>query len=211
MDRNLGATRAVPLNHTTPRTDYTEFGLYYQWGRKDPVVLNAVTTPRGAVKIYDNLYSDTHKYIEWTYNHPTEFYDDISWNNLETLWGAVKTINDPCPYGWKVPDAYVWYGWESISVASGDCYIYVTPPYSESPTYYPLAGYGDYTSTETNVLNYGYYWTTTPNYHGYPVSGGNFYMNSTIDVSNKASVRCMKEPDPTSADNEGYTGSEYEW
>ena len=87
----------------------------------------------------------------------------------------------------------------------------MTSPYSETPTYYPLAGYGDYTATETNIHDYGYYWTTTPGYHGYPASGGSFYRASNIDVSNKASVRCMKEPDPTTGDNEGYTGSDYEW
>lgn len=133
MDRNLGATSADPdeLLET--------YGLYYQWGRKDPSMgpESASYLPQSTVtKTYYDYYG-----TEWNYAGvvtmaqptlrdgvenpmylilPTDFsmttyqYDWL-YANIDNLWGDYdhasqnsvskrqKTIYDPCPFGYMVP------------------------------------------------------------------------------------------------------------
>ena len=89
MDRNLGATSATP-------GDVGALGLLYQWGRKDPFLGSEQSTGEFTIKVYDShtmnrrdldpmtLYSGTHQY--------------------EDNWKSDKTVYDPCPAGWRVPD-----------------------------------------------------------------------------------------------------------
>lgn len=125
MDRNLGAlsTTEVPLN----------YGLLYQWGRKDPflntysnlwliygdtnagnpsAVLGTGNT-REMISTYNS--SVLTKTVNDAVQNPTAFYYPYMTNQNITymsewasdmtgdLWGATKTIFDPCPPGWKTP------------------------------------------------------------------------------------------------------------
>ena len=108
MNRALGATSAITLNNLGLATYLLEFigdiiglnlsdfvwqdGLYYQWGRKDPLT-SAPTTGTGASHQNSVL-------------NPSRFYTD--WNNTMGGWSDEKTINDPCPPGYKVPASSVW-------------------------------------------------------------------------------------------------------
>lgn len=91
MDRDLGALSAdagSPLSR----------GLKYQWGRKDPLRedsgVSAHSTMEAAI---------THPGLFFTGN-PEKAYDWIEGNEAG-LWDAVsKTLNDPCPPGWIVPE-----------------------------------------------------------------------------------------------------------
>jgi hypothetical protein len=94
MDRNLGA-KANDLSEDA-------YGLYYQWGRKDPftginIETVAKTTSTGN--------------IEYCIKNPTKFITGAgTWLNDPdiTLWGGDgggKTVYDPCPNGWRVPPA----------------------------------------------------------------------------------------------------------
>jgi hypothetical protein len=93
MDRNLGATSP------------TDYGLYYQWGRKDPF------TP-GAFGI-DTIDSYTNN-IELAIQHPDTFYavpytNPFDWagtganNSMWSTMDGKKGPYDPCPFGWRVP------------------------------------------------------------------------------------------------------------
>ena len=112
MDRNLGATAAT-------RGDVGSLGLLYQWGRKDPFL--------GSSSISEGIFAKST--IEWpspvtsdesTGNmdyasaNPTTFimasevgsdwmYDGGSMDG-NNRWMSQKTINDPCPPGYRVPD-----------------------------------------------------------------------------------------------------------
>lgn len=113
MDRNLGA-----LDDDTAPDNY---GLLYQWGRKDPFVNTYYTGITGdrtypaAMLGTEVRYADNTKTVAEVAQYPnyylyssshvingqntSEWAADMSAN----LWGEDKTIFDPCPVGWKVP------------------------------------------------------------------------------------------------------------
>ena len=110
MDRNLGATSATP-------DDVGALGLLYQWGRKDPFLgspyaKSTITWPS------DVQTSSSVGTVDYVTSHPTTFvtgspasYYDWHYSTDNTLWTTsqnVKSIYDPCPIGWRVPDIDVW-------------------------------------------------------------------------------------------------------
>jgi hypothetical protein len=129
MDRNLGA-----MENTTTLASY---GLYYQWGRKDPF------NP-GNFGV-DTINPNTN-YLELGIQYPDTFYavplssTTYDWigagqnNNMWTTADGKKGPYDPCPFGWRVPVAKddltgsPWYGFTNNSW---------------NGAVYPLAGYLD--------------------------------------------------------------------
>ena len=128
MDRNLGAS-------TNEKYQPGAFGLFYQWGRKDPFVGADGVESSVYVKKYDmngkwieevaekglvmNGEAVTTN-LELSIQNPTVFYlPSGSWPTVDwltanaqyqenDLWGGVsniKSIYDPCPEGWRVPAA----------------------------------------------------------------------------------------------------------
>ena len=105
MDRNLGATSAVP-------GEIRAYGLRYQWGRKDPFVFTGNHTSDFPYVQSDN----TTGTVEYAQKNPTTviegelqhywIYSDGSTDisEYDKLWASVKTEYDPCPAGWRVPD-----------------------------------------------------------------------------------------------------------
>lgn len=115
MDRNLGATSATPGY-------VVALGLMYQWGRKDPFMgscsidsnYDAEATISWPSAVTSNSSIGT---IEYATSHPTTFITYNSYNNDwyytgssridNTRWTTsdkAKSIYDPCPPGWRVPD-----------------------------------------------------------------------------------------------------------
>ena len=113
MDRNLGATSATP-------GDVGALGLLYQWGRKDPFlgsssissyhIANSTITWPSAVES-----SSATGTVDYAILNPTTFVtvsssseDDWHYTSRDnTLWTTsdkTKSIYDPCPAGWRVPD-----------------------------------------------------------------------------------------------------------
>lgn len=116
MDRNLGAT-----------TTYGEgqYGLLYQWGRKDPFLGIASTRFSMDIKYVLSTNSSIWKSVNanssncnvaYTIANPTTLLNMAygssgSWsevsnlsNPANSLWQPTKTIYDPCPPGYRVPD-----------------------------------------------------------------------------------------------------------
>lgn len=106
MDRNLGATSI----------DKAQFdktvGLYYQWGRKDPF-----SAPNGDASGIDFSVEDQQT-LAFAVQNPTKFICGIgNWlNTTDTkLWNEgsnytpVKSIYDPCPAGWMLPNGNAYY------------------------------------------------------------------------------------------------------
>lgn len=121
MDRNLGA-----LANGNASTDeiLASYGLYYQWGRKDPFIgPSTYQASNGSSATMYNARSGTVKLeivessaetgtTEYAAQHPLEYITGVKesgydwmWRSDNTLWGDTKTVNDPCPYGWKVAPA----------------------------------------------------------------------------------------------------------
>lgn len=109
MDRNLGALRNS--YSTTSTLDAARaFGMLYQWGRKDPIPGSLDGSNRETDMLYNGygealtLPKNGTANLDYTIKNPMEFcpkltLDGNSWNLSDS-----KTIYDPCPYGWKVPD-----------------------------------------------------------------------------------------------------------
>lgn len=191
LDRNLGATSSEPGNIGT-------YGLFYQWGRKDPFLGSAV--------LYSVQYQKAGSTITWpvpeestattgtigyTIAHPTTFISTAStgkdWyyskgNPENSRWMPEKTIYDPCPPGYRVPDG----GEDGIWATA----LETSPEYREdtssfdndgkgfnfgssgnmskklsgqtSVCWYPSAGYLNTKGSLYNIGYAGYYWSCTP-------------------------------------------------
>ena len=219
MDRNLGATSATP-------GDVGALGLLYQWGRKDPFLgfssiseaVEAESTITWPPLARSNPNTGTIAYATanpttfiWsnTINDDWYFTGDQSVDN--TRWteaSSAKSIYDPCPSGWRVPDSGDNGVWSKAlgSASSVDC------PYdsanngmnfsgkfgSASIIWYPASGYRSNSSGGSGYVgNYGYYWSASPKnnsgyYLNFSSSGYVFQSNYGSRVRGQ-SVRCVKE------------------
>ena len=221
MDRNLGATSATP-------GDVGALGLLYQWGRKDPFLgsssiseaVEAKSTITWPYAVESNSSTGT---ISYATANPTTFingnnsnYDwyytgDLSTDNTRwTTSESTKSIYDPCPAGWRVPDGGengVW----SKACGSSDCFSGY--PYdstnegmnfsgkfgSASIIWYPASGSRFfYDGSLFNVgYNSGLHWSASPSFYdadglGF---GGNGYVYPSYSYcrANGGSVRCLQE------------------
>lgn len=108
LDRNLGATSSKQADGEAT------YGLYYQWGRKDPL------------RRTGTIYSASQATIETATENPTTFYNssastaptvesDWATTTSNSRWGYIdnskefaKTLYDPCPPGYRVPERRIW-------------------------------------------------------------------------------------------------------
>jgi hypothetical protein len=182
MDRNLGA---LSTEHTIMVNGYEDinpkvYGLFYQWGRKDPFVGSGdaygsqfATTTLGEKKYVSNG-SDTNKQSYAT-SHPTTVISDSDWNNDGTLWGKQKTINDPCPVGWRVPDYDAWNNFNSEMID------------------YPRAGRTEGNSSLLYVNQDYFLWTCEyDGWNGGAFNSWNVHFNR-YNVYYEMPVRCIKD------------------
>ena len=216
MDRNLGATSATP-------GDVGALGLLYQWGRKDPFlgsssISNNVEAKSTIIWPSPVSSSSSRGTIAYAVEHPTTFitrnesnydwYYTVSSTVDNTRWQSRKTIYDPCPAGWRVPDGGsngVWS--EAVGSSSYFDYSYdstkegmnFTGKFSSASTvWYPASGYRYY---DVGVLcyvgNYGSYWSVAPSgYDAYYLSfssNGHVYPSSSYYRAYGRSVRCLQE------------------
>ena len=218
MDRNLGATSADP-------GDVGALGLLYQWGRKDPFlgsssisdVTEAASTVTWPASVESTSETGT---IEYAVSHPTTFItlntnnddwyytdtedtDDTRWTTSE----SEKSIYDPCPAGWRVPDggdSGVWSKAKGSSSEykrdydSNDRGMNFSGDFGTDQTiWYPAAGYRYNTDGSLSlVVNYGYYWSATPygNYASslYFFDSGDVYPSNDDYRAYGYSVRCLQ-------------------
>lgn len=149
MDRYLGALVAA----TTESVPVESYGLYYQWGRKDPFVGAADVTSGSNAAVAGRAISvsETTFSLAASIANPTAIVhsDNSSWFSGEpdnSLWKpSEKTIYDPCPPGYKVPartdafsssDLTSFTGWEENATGR---YFTIGDPV----TVFPFAGYRD--------------------------------------------------------------------
>ena len=133
MDRNLGAIAAE-----SGEEPVKTYGLYYQWGRKDPfkstgsvttVAIDGTGAPGEGIIKQNIRYSIHHPNTflggygsNWTAYETTGVIlgsSTAAWNDSKThsedsekagfdRCEAGKSIYDPCPYGWQVPKNGAW-------------------------------------------------------------------------------------------------------
>lgn len=227
MDRNLGATSATP-------GDVHALGLLYQWGRKDPFLggssisysepyyqSKATSTNTWQSAVTSDSSNGT---ISYAVAHPTTFITCNSDNNDwyytgddstdNSRWGIYKTIYDPCPAGWRVPDggeSGVWanaFGrpnyWETASnwdsTNMGMDFGSTDLTLGSGTIWYPAAGYlYSKEGSLSHVGSKGDYWPCSPydsnanTYDLYFNNTGRVYPSGTFARANGTSVRCCRE------------------
>ena len=111
LDRNLGA-------RSKGGTGSNSYGLYYQWGRKDPFLTDGtldVATSKNQGSLVLGVTNPTKHYIadnDWVAVGLDKVADKSKrWNNSEDAFAkGTKTIFDPCPRGWRMPWGANWSG-----------------------------------------------------------------------------------------------------
>jgi uncharacterized protein (TIGR02145 family) len=202
MDRNLGATKTGRPTSTDTGAN-VGFGLFYQWGRKDPFPATGSVT---------NVYtSSSNGTVVYTLKNPKTFvmasssssYDWHYASRDNTLWGhsGLKTIYDPCPSGWRVPKnsnmskaTSPWYGFTS---SNGGTFSY---GYNwGTNAVYPAAGWRSPSSGSIDREGSdGCYWSASPFSSDYYASNLYFYsgyvnVDSYHSRAYGFSVRCVLE------------------
>ena len=220
MDRNLGATSATP-------GEAGALGLLYQWGRKDPFLglssisdrIEAKSTMSGHSFVMSSMTNGT---IDYSIAHPTTFImgnnnSAYDWcyqesNANDDRWQTVKTIYDPCPRGWRVPDGGLDSPWAKANLPygmSGEAYdsicyydsvnsgMVVNSPLSIPASWYPCAGCRSI--IDGTLYQYqGYYWSATSSviYSLTACSlnfGSSWLIGEYVKPSGGYSIRCLKE------------------
>lgn len=221
MDRNLGATSATPGKVET-------LGLTYQWGRKDPFVgVASISYFKTPVKATADVYyyeacDQTTGTIEYATAHPATFiineqipydwiYREEGSTADNTLWQSSKTIFDPCPAGWRVPDGGengVWAkasgntGLITTKFSSSVEGIYFTGIFGDDVIFYPAHGFRDRRDgRHVNTGSLSSWWSVTST-GDYPYMAygffqyGEFYTaynkNTRATRASGWSVRCFK-------------------
>ncbi len=133
MDRNLGAdcndvfTLADDEFYSTQNTNTCtnkSYGLYYQWGRKDPFTSPVTYNCTGGYdsfmvddynnSVYISYYESTafKGRVSYSIQYPTYYITGVSKSNDDWLYSShdgdlwsdgTKSIYDPSPKGWRVP------------------------------------------------------------------------------------------------------------
>lgn len=226
MDRNLGA-----VGTTAGGTD--AYGMYYQWGRKDPFYGGEKTeTSANAFLEAKNgtVVNPAYPALDWAFSksatttdgaaaNPMTFYNDkvgTGYNWLAspnaTLWGEAKTLNDPCPPGYRVPGTGAWEDLisgrqyiDGVSVWDGTNYG-MTYTHGEQTAWYPAQGYRNYSSgaivgLRSSTGGSGAYWSAeTSSVKSYYLffrsklsSSGSINNELDMNRSYGYTVRCCKE------------------
>lgn len=131
MSRNLGA---LDNDNSSPAKILASYGLYYQWGRKDPFIgpdtyhaskgASATMYSGSGGRVYlktaeSSAETGTMKYavqnpVTFILGVPETGYDWL-WSEDSGAWSpdnnvGSKSVNDPCPYGWRVAPSGVFTG-----------------------------------------------------------------------------------------------------
>ena len=212
MDRNLGATSATP-------GDVKALGLMYQWGRKDPFMgssnINSPVQAASTISWPDPKKStSTTGTVDYATKNPTVMLkgeNNNRWLYVKdgTLWASSKTIYDPCPAGWQIPqggDSGYWVRAYGSSIIYGDKFDYTNRGVnfsgyfgSDKTIWYPATGYygkadGSFYGTGKDAS----YPTYTLESYGMLIYGirsdeDRVYMVYLSDMGGADPVRCVRE------------------
>ncbi len=230
MDRNLGATSATPGS-------VGALGLMYQWGRKDPF-LGSSSVSSSTLAVSTGTWSSvtTQQTVDYVTANPMTFVrQNYEWctgdgaedSNYEKRWTeSEKSMYDPCPVGYRVPDGGKNGFWAtalgtSSSTTAGITWYSTyygclwTLSDGKLSAWYPIVGCRDTSGGALgNVGSIGYYWSASTH-----ASDGErayylcFYDSkvSTTNYVNRClgqSVRCVSTT-ATSEPTPGITSAPY--
>ena len=171
MSHNLGGIHG---SESSPNSAYNTYGMFYQWGRKDPLPAYGTSTySNGVIALFNSKVNENNSiadaiaepltmFINYKENVndgrnmsvpfvPQDASSNCLWgansvlttavDNTSALPGFVKTVYDPCPEGYMVPQIYHFSGL-SVAVTARTGYgalLYYNSAKDEQ-IYYPLPG-----------------------------------------------------------------------
>jgi len=182
MDRNLGAVSSDP-------TSDLSYGLYYVHGRKDPIMGTAdnyrkvISTPDSWQTV--ELTDEQHVYGYFVAN-PMTFNGNV--NHImreEFYWDKSKSVNDPCPPGWVIPDQFKY---DSYSAYEKGYLLTGSNP--DETLFLPCAGYN-----WTWMGTYAEYWLAGQDdgYYHHHKFDGNYARHETTKYDFYYSIRCCRQ------------------
>lgn len=209
MSRNLGALANSNASSEDAKRSY---GLYYQWGRKDPFIGPVTWDSTTSQTIYGNSGGAvTHSFkasaadtgtVEYAIANPSTFiagrdetFDWLYAARNNKLWSATsKTLYDPCPEGWRVAPPTIWASLTTTGAASvdseefnvvGDYEYGWTFANGDETIFYPAAGRRSFSSSLATVA--GNFTNVVNNGEGvgYPVG---FYWSALAPASDAIST-----------------------
>lgn len=210
MDRNLGALKVADEN----TDDAQSSGLFYQWGRKDPLkAVGSLSKKVTATTAPTDVWSAKSEQVTLAdaRQNPTVMYTKSPWttDDYAGLWAESKTANDPCPAGWKIPknnsifegywdaanyDAWAWgtYGFRAGTTEGGSTVF----PYSGFLYY--SSGSFDYFDSTNNCFTGTRLWTyvaysTEANYRALDVKNAPSRSGTGQRMGHACAVRCVAE------------------
>ena len=251
LDRNLGAEASVLTGAAD--NDLKTYGLYYQWGRKDPSMgpksadyritsletadyydfsmerKNAAEVKTFAEpSIRDGVENPMYLVLPTSRNPYYEFnwlYNDIGflWGKQEDVSVIHKTIYDPCPFGYRVPDSELQTLFDESDLTSYQGHGQVLSLDGKN-LYFPYAGYkgvdkglnsvvaswryvgskGDYqtaryyTGGDGDLYHHRERYYLSEDYSWKELNVGTYTGHQVHDYTNRrtaASVRCVKDED----------------
>lgn len=128
MTRNLGA---LASDISSQEKILASYGLYYQWGRKDPFIGPSTYNASNGTSAGMYNGSGSRVYLQtaassaetgteaYAVQHPLTFITGVSGSENDWLWGthtadlwsdSKKSVYDPCPHGWRVAPSAVFDG-----------------------------------------------------------------------------------------------------
>lgn len=159
LDRNLGAVTTDYKTFKPARSHWS--GLYYQWGRKDPIFRPTVDDNTEWNEVWKPEIVNRPVSVAEAHKKPTAYYYDASgasnnWTtdteNNDYFWGYIsmrddvkKTLYDPCPPGYRVPGNALWENYisdmtaERVNNSGGEFAGYNFNIYGMMDIYYPGA------------------------------------------------------------------------
>lgn len=210
MDRNLGAL-------TDEKGNIKNYGLYYQWGRKDPFI-GDTKWASSSLNVFPQCVSKSTSTgtISYSVSHPYAiiYAGNYDWSNKSdnNRWGDAKTKYDPCPFGWRVATG----GTSGVWATASGCPDQFTEQYDSTfhgvdcsnvfncnNVWYPCAGFresssGEYNNREGDDLNIWSCSSVTDNYaYFFDYNKPNIFLtsagnNTTGSKSYARNVRCQR-------------------
>ena len=203
MDRNLGAT-------TKTVSELGAVGLQYQFGRKDPFTASASFGTPSEIQLY-NLTDgfpeistiEGPKNLAFAVANPFTFVtssrQDWCDENITTWWQSEdgsKTVYDPCPKGWRVPEIGAYSGISdehfNKEVDHGHAFIF-----NGQSNFFVFTGYRETTGVMDATAKFGTFWSNTVN-RAVSSFAPSFGQGGTAEVNGAfraraLSIRCLKE------------------
>jgi hypothetical protein len=213
MDRNLGALVAATKEGATVYS----YGLYYQWGRKDPfpaakrvdsgspalVAGTAITVSEALLSSDDAIKQPT------VIGFASGANDWLNPSDMTRWVDAEKTVNDPCPVGYRVPKRNKNWAYMGSNLETAEGWVYSAENHffalGDPALVFPLAGFRKHTKTGFEISQSG---IGTVIWTAYSSTGGQAYTvqyDGDEDRDGKkarllewkngttASVRCVAE------------------